>query len=126
MKSARARRLTFELLEPKVAPSAMLLAVAPLDEADQRLIEQDVMYAPVHAGESTNHQAHVALLEYIQRNTVGDAEAKSSLAWPSQAEAEAADKMMTATDAELRTMLVTELLQAQPTDGGHVISVIQY
>jgi hypothetical protein len=124
MNPPRLRHLAFELLEPKSSPSAFLLALAPLDEPDQRVIESDrTMYA------STTHAAHevnVALLKFIERNTRSDEAVGSAMPLPTREEAAATDKMMQATDMDLRTTLITELLDVDSAGGSNDDRVISY
>ena len=123
------RRLTFELLEPKASPSAILLALAPLDEPEQRMIESErAMYATTAAStaSTTSNDANVALLWFIERNTRGIEAAGSAMRLPTSEQAMAADKMMQATDTDLRSMLITEMLSASAADGDYVCSVIQF
>jgi len=125
MKSPRVRQLAFELLEPKASPSAVLLAVAPLDEPQQAIFEaQHAMYAT--SAVETGSDANVALLEFIERNTQGDVTEPLRLPLPTPQQAAVADHMMAATDADLRSMLIAEMLQANPAASDHVVSVIQY
>ncbi|HJN11954.1 MAG TPA: hypothetical protein QF564_24930 [Pirellulaceae bacterium] len=124
MNPPRLRRLAFELLEPKSSPSALLLALAPLDELDQRVIESDrAMYAT-----STNvpNDGSAALLKFIERNTRGDEKAGSTMSLPTREQVAATDKMMQTTDTDLRTTLITELAEASSVDCDNVFSVIQF
>ncbi len=115
MNPPRLRHLAFELLEPKSSPSALLLALAPLDEPDQRLIETDrLMYASTT---QAAHDANVALLKFIERNTRVHEVVGSAMSSPTREEAAATDKMMQVTDTDLRTTLITELLDANSSDG---------
>jgi len=124
MKPPRLRRLAFELLEPKSSPSALLLALAPLGEPDQRDIECDrTMYA---SSTRAVQEANVALLKFIEQNTRSHGAAGAAMSMPTREEATAADKMMAATDTDLRTTLTTELLDASSVDSDNVDYVIQF
>ncbi len=123
MKSPRLRRLAFELLEPKSSPSALLLALAPLDEPDHRAIESArTMYSSTHAV----HEANAGLLKFIERNTQSHKGAPVTMALPTQEETSATDKMMQATDTDLRTTLITELLDASSVDSHNENDAIQF
>ncbi len=124
MNPPRARRLAFELLEPKASPSALLLALAPLDESDQRVIESDrAIYAT-----TTNaaNDANAALLKFIERNTRSHEGAGAEMSLPTRERAAATDKMMQATDTDLRTTLITELPGVSSFDGDNDYRVIQF
>jgi hypothetical protein len=123
MKSPRLRRLAFELLEPKSSPSALLLALAPLEEPDQRAIESDrTMYASTHAV----HEANAALLKFIEWNTQEGPKPAATIALPTREETSATDKMIQATDTDLRTTLITELLDARSAGSHNENDAIQF
>lgn len=123
MKPMRPRRLAFELLEPKASPSALLLALAPLDEAAQRLIESTSSLA---AAPTATPDTNAALLRFIAENTRSDPWRATMTPLPTPEQAAAADTMMQATDTDLRAMLIAEMLDASSADGNYVFSVIQF
>ena len=127
MSSTRTRRLAFELLEPKASPSALLLALAPLDETTQRAIEFERSAYAATVSVGVTHSANVALLEYIDQHTQERPElGHLKVAIPTPAQAAEADKMMQATDTDLRCLLIVEMLAANSAVSENVCSVIQY
>ncbi len=127
MNPPRVRRLTFELLETKASPSALLLALAPLDEADQEQIESArALYAAPLINKVEINPTNAALMKFIEENTRSSADVRSARPMPTAAEAAAADTMMMATDTDLRSMLITEMLNASSASGENVFSVILY
>ena len=122
MKPARVRRLTFEILESKASPSAVLLALAPLEELDQGVIEIERALYTAHtstapaASISATGIVNTALLQFIEHNTRRTTEDLASPGVPAAARAALADTMMQATDADLRAMLISETLDEDSPD----------
>ncbi len=128
MTTNRKRRLAFELLETKASPSALLLALAPLDESDQRWLEAEraMFAAPTTDAARPTHDANTGLLEFIDQNTRRPSDSPPPWPAPTAAQATAADNMMTVTDSDLRSLLISELLSGTAVEQENVFSVIQY
>jgi len=123
MNPPRPRRLAFELLEPKTSPTSLLLALAPLGEPDPRFVASEVaMYAPATTAAGGNAE----LLQFIERHTHIDPAGRAEMPLPTREQAAAADKMMQATDTELRSMLRESSREASSADFASVYSVIQF
>lgn len=97
----RHRRLSFELLEPKVAPSSVLL-VMPGDNAsaaDAASASVSITTDSIRADEYRYETEEI--LRFIDENTVASTQSHRAASQPTEAECAASDEMMrrVATDA---------------------------
>jgi hypothetical protein len=115
------RTLTFERLETKATPAALLIAVAPLEDAVHDRLE------PIILGDSrtqtdqqsanvssTNWQfSHSVgtLLQFVDQNTPPTAGGTSMCAPPTWDQCRSADEMMKLQDRELRALVMAENLE---------------
>lgn len=129
------RTLTFERLETKATPAALLIAMAPLDDASHDQIEpvaQDSNQSLIDS--STNWQfSHSVgtLLQFVDENTNASQEHAASpnalprshdsqvCAPPTWDQCRGADEMMKLHDRELQALVMAEVLGSEKLGPKH-------
>ena len=111
------RTLTFERLETKATPAALLIAVAPLDDAAHDRLEpvMQSMHSDSQSENvsSTNWQfSHSVgtLLQFVDQHTPPTASETEVGAPPTWDQCRGADDMMKLQDRELRALVMAERL----------------
>jgi hypothetical protein len=122
------RTLTFERLETKATPAALLIAVAPLDDASHDRLEPILqcdkqLQSDQHSANvsSTNWQfSHSVgtLLQFVDQNTPPTASETEVCAPPTWDQCRSADEMMKLHDRELRELVMGGPTKWSPTNLG--------
>jgi hypothetical protein len=118
---SRKRTLAFERLETKATPAALLVALAPLDDATHERVEQAVPDATgaIHAVDTSSNwqfcHSVVTLLQFVDECTLPGAPDLAVCSPPTWDQCQTADEMMKLHDHELRTLVMADQLDT-PTD----------
>ncbi len=106
------RTLAFERLETKATPAALLIAIAPLDEATHERVECVVQYnseSLIEVDTSTNWQfSHsvYTLLQFVDEHTLQRSRDSAVCAPPTWDQCHSADEMMKLQDRDLRALVM--------------------
>jgi hypothetical protein len=113
----RKRTLMFERLETKSAPAALLVVLAPVDDATHERVESAVqndqeLLSAVDTSSNWQFQHSITtLLKFVEDNTVEQIQHTSTYSAPTWEQCRTADDMMQLKDADLRTLVMSETLQ---------------
>lgn len=114
------RTLTFERLETKNVPAALLVALAPLAEEDHQQLEpilkSEAFRATTPSPTSDHWQfSHStgALLAFVDQHTRGTASESEVCSPPTWDQCRASDDMLRLRDDELRTIVMTANVDLQ-------------
>ena len=117
---ARKRTLTFERLETKAAPAALLIALAPADDGLHERAESSAesRVAPIaEVDTSGNWQfAHspITLLRFVEENTYPHSQEATVCSAPTWDECSTADEMMQLKDADLQALVIAQAFPEVP------------
>lgn len=115
------RKLAFERLEHKCAPSTLLLAIAPLDDDFHAAVEESrekdaaVELVCPTSDVSANWQFQIStsdLLRFVDRNTQSGSAENRIAVKPSAEHCHSADEMMKLGDQDLRALVIADALHA--------------
>ncbi len=115
---SRKRTLSFERLETKATPAALLVALAPLDEATHERVEtiaQDTSASLVVVDISANWQfchSVVTLLQFVDEHTDPEARESAVCSSPTWDQCHSADEMMKLQDRDLRALVMADGLDS--------------
>lgn len=118
---AQKRMLTFEQLETKATPAALLIALAPLNDSIHEHVEsavQNQVETITAVDTSGNWQfchSVITLLRFVEENTLPEGHEAAVCSPPTWDQCRTADEMMQLKDADLRTLVIAENFDA-PTD----------
>jgi hypothetical protein len=119
----RKRTLMFERLETKAAPAALLVALAPVDDAIHERVESavqsdlDDLSAVDTSGNWQFQHSVTTLLQFVEDNTLPEAHHTASFSPPTWEQCRTADDMMQLKDSDLRALVIAENFHSEPANG---------
>ena len=106
------RTLSFERLETKATPAALLFAIAPLDEIVHERVErvvQDSSQSAIDASANWQFSHSVCtLLQFVENHTSPESRESAVCTAPTWDQCHSADEMMKLHDRDLRALVMAE------------------
>jgi len=106
------RTLSFERLETKATPAALLFAIAPLDDVTHERVEravQDSSRSAIDASANWQFSHSVCtMLQFVNEHTLSESRESEVCAAPTWDQCHSADEMMKLHDRDLRALVMAE------------------